>query len=183
MEHIPADLALVRDFVNSRDPESGTDDLAEPAALRSWLEGRALFRGSRDPRPEEVANARRVGEAIRSLAAVNAGHPVDAGALEILNEAGRQAPLALGFDATGSSELRADDDGVRGAMARLLAIVHDAMSRGTWVRMKPCERHSCRWLFYDQAKNRSGKWCSMAVCGNRTKAEAYRRRQSGDAPA
>jgi len=39
----------------------------------------------------------------------------------------------------------------------------------------------CQWAFYDRSKNRSGRWCSMRTCGNRTKTRAYRtRRRAGD---
>ena len=34
----------------------------------------------------------------------------------------------------------------------------------------------CRWAFYDGSKNRSGRWCDMASCGNRMKARAFRER-------
>jgi predicted RNA-binding Zn ribbon-like protein len=64
---------------------------------------------------------------------------------------------------------------VDGALARLAAVVIDAMHDGTWSRLKPC-RHDCRWLFYDHSTKRSGTWCTMSVCGNRLKARAYRRR-------
>ena len=33
---------------------------------------------------------------------------------------------------------------------------------------------TCRWAFLDTSKNRSRAWCSMSVCGNRTKTRAYR---------
>ena len=54
--------------------------------------------------------------------------------------------------------------------------VHDAMAEGSWARLKACPADNCLWAFYDETKNRSGTWCSMSVCGNRTKARAYRRR-------
>lgn len=41
-----------------------------------------------------------------------------------------------------------------------------------------CPADSCGWAFYDHARNRSRRWCSMAVCGNRTKARSYRRRHA-----
>ena len=31
--------------------------------------------------------------------------------------------------------------------------------------------------FFDRSKNRSATWCSMSICGNRTKNRAYYRRQ------
>jgi predicted RNA-binding Zn ribbon-like protein len=72
-------------------------------------------------------------------------------------------------------ELRA---ATREALGRLLAIVHRAVVEGTWQRMKVCPADDCRWAFYDHSKNRSGKWCSMAECGNRMKARAYRARHA-----
>jgi predicted RNA-binding Zn ribbon-like protein len=30
---------------------------------------------------------------------------------------------------------------------------------------------ACGWLFYDESKNRGRHWCSMADCGNRSKAQ------------
>jgi predicted RNA-binding Zn ribbon-like protein len=64
--------------------------------------------------------------------------------------------------------------GVDGALGRILAIVHEAMSAGTWHRLKACRQ--CAWAYYDYSKNQSATWCSMAICGNRTKTRAYRRR-------
>ena len=68
--------------------------------------------------------------------------------------------------------------GVDGALGRLVAIVATAMADGTWSRLKACQADRCGWAFYDHARNRSRRWCSMAVCGNRTKARSYRRRHA-----
>ena len=51
-----------------------------------------------------------------------------------------------------------------------------AQADGTWHRLKACADDGCRWAFYDHSKNRRGRWCSMAVCGNQHKARAYRER-------
>jgi predicted RNA-binding Zn ribbon-like protein len=56
-----------------------------------------------------------------------------------------------------------------------------AMNDGTWSRLKVCMNDECAWAFYDHARNRSGKWCEMSVCGNRMKARAYRARRTGGA--
>ena len=60
------------------------------------------------------------------------------------------------------------------------AIVQRAIVDGTWARLKACRWDTCQWAFYDTSKNRSGSWCSMAVCGNRAKAAAYRRRRRSE---
>jgi hypothetical protein len=45
--------------------------------------------------------------------------------------------------------------------------------------MKACPGPHCGWLFYDASRNSSSTWCSMAICGNRTKTAAYRKRRRG----
>jgi len=42
------------------------------------------------------------------------------------------------------------------------------------VRM--CEAPECAWLFLDQSRNRTRRWCDMKVCGNRQKARRHYRR-------
>jgi len=49
---------------------------------------------------------------------------------------------------------------------------------GTWSRFKACRKDSCGWIFYDQSRNRSSNWCSMTICGNRSKTAGYRRRKA-----
>jgi predicted RNA-binding Zn ribbon-like protein len=43
-------------------------------------------------------------------------------------------------------------------------------------RIKTCPARDCGWKFVDQSKNRSRRWCDMAVCGNLAKARQYRTR-------
>ncbi len=43
-------------------------------------------------------------------------------------------------------------------------------------RIKTCAAQDCGWKFVDQSKNRSRRWCDMAVCGNLAKARHYRAR-------
>jgi predicted RNA-binding Zn ribbon-like protein len=45
-------------------------------------------------------------------------------------------------------------------------------------RIKQCAGKNCGWLFYDETKNNSRRWCEMSVCGNRSKARAARQRKA-----
>ncbi len=46
--------------------------------------------------------------------------------------------------------------------------------------MKQCPGSRCGWLFLDASRNRTRRWCSMAICGNRRKARLhYARKASG----
>ncbi len=65
--------------------------------------------------------------------------------------------------------------GLDAALGRILAVALTAMLDGSWPRLKACR--NCRWAFHDYSRNRSASWCSMAICGNRSKTRAYRRRK------
>lgn len=43
-------------------------------------------------------------------------------------------------------------------------------------RVRRCGSPRCVLLYYDATKNRSRRWCDMAVCGNRAKANAHYQR-------
>jgi predicted RNA-binding Zn ribbon-like protein len=45
-------------------------------------------------------------------------------------------------------------------------------------RIKTCPGLNCGWKFVDHSKNRSRRWCDMAVCGNLAKARKFRARNS-----
>jgi predicted RNA-binding Zn ribbon-like protein len=49
-------------------------------------------------------------------------------------------------------------------------------------RIKTCAAPDCGWKFMDQSKNRSRRWCDMAVCGNLAKARQYRARNNQNKP-
>lgn len=51
---------------------------------------------------------------------------------------------------------------------------------GPWAsRLRVCNRPECQWLFMDNTKNRSRKWCDMTTCGNVVKARrSYARRKA-----
>jgi len=36
---------------------------------------------------------------------------------------------------------------------------------------------TCPWLFLEESKNHSRRWCDMKTCGNRVKARRYYRRR------
>lgn len=43
-------------------------------------------------------------------------------------------------------------------------------------RVKECDGETCSWMFIDESRNRSRRWCDMADCGNRAKARRFHRR-------
>ena len=173
----PVPLELVRAFVNTLDVEDSLDALEDRDQAQKWLIAHGLDGGEDSVDEEDRQRLIAVREALRRLLdANNAGDSPPADALSVLNEQSAAAAVALRFDAEGAA-LVTSCGGVDSAIARLLSIVHDSMNDGTWRRLKACPAEDCRWAFYDHSRNRSGSWCAMAICGNRTKTRSYRRRR------
>lgn len=182
-QRAPDDLELVRAFVNTADIEQGTDHLGSAETLSAWLLEHGLLDGSATAASSDLARAIALREALRAILLVHTGAArLPTAASETLDTAARRARLRLRFDGHGTTLLESEVDGIDGALGRLLIIVHDSISRGTWTRLKACRLHGCEWAFYDHTKNHSGVWCDMEVCGNRAKARAYRERRPSTKP-
>lgn len=62
----------------------------------------------------------------------------------------------------------------------------ELLTGGELERLKECpaEEGGCGWLFFDESKNRSRRWCSMADCGSKVKMRRlYARRRSQNSSA
>ena len=173
----PGRLRLVEAFVNTNDVESHRDTLATPEGLSGFLTAAGLLEPGAPVSDLDQARAIAVREALRALLLHNNGAPVAPEAADVLSEVAARSGLRPRFDAGGSSRLEPSVAGVDAALGRIVAVVHAAMADGSWPRLKACLAESCQWAFYDHSKNRSGKWCTMAVCGSRSKVRAYRARR------
>jgi predicted RNA-binding Zn ribbon-like protein len=173
----PGVLRTVQELVNTTNLESGQDAIDTPAGLATWLVGHRLLSSDEPVRPADVPRAAELREALRQLLMANAGEPLTPAAPAALDLAARAAHLTLRFETAGRAALEPTGGGVDAAFGRVLAIVHGSMVEGTWPRLKACRRDVCHWAFYDHSKNRSGTWCAMEICGNRTKTSSYRRRR------
>lgn len=179
----PGALRLVEDFVNTLSVETGTEALTDPAALAAWLTAHGLLPAGTPADEAGLGRARVVREGLRALLADhNAARPTPgahdgdpyARALAALHAAARELPLVFDPYADPPRLAPAASGTVDAALGRLLGHVAEAAATGTWARMKVCRM--CAWAYYDHSRNRSRAWCSMAICGNRAKAKAFRDR-------
>jgi len=178
----PGRLRTVQAFVNTVNRESGEDVIATPDGLGRWLDRFDLLAVPCPIDELAVERARTLREALRELLRANAGHGVqpDSARAEIEHTA-RAAHLALRLD--GGETLVPLAPGLDGAWGRIVAAAAEAMLNGHWQRLKACRREVCHWAFYDHSHAGTGAWCSMAVCGSRSKASSYRGRHGrGDGP-
>jgi predicted RNA-binding Zn ribbon-like protein len=173
----PVPLRIVQAFVNTLDIENDVDELSDPDALASILDRiGALDDDLAGVTEDDLHRALELREALRRILLANNGGPPDPAAHRTVERVARTAHLSLRFDEGGRARLVAEAPGVDGALGRIVAVVCTTMADGSWERLKACRRGICHWVFYDRSKNRSSHWCSMLVCGNRTKSRRYRAR-------
>jgi predicted RNA-binding Zn ribbon-like protein len=168
-------VRLVRNFVNTAEPQLGTDQLV-PSTAAGCLQRLGLATADAQLGAGDLALLVGVREGLREVLLGHAGHETSASVLSGLDGLLHSVPLTVRL-AGGSATLTAVEDGVaHRAVAAILSAVVIAPP-DEWSRLKVCARDSCRWAFYDASRNRSGRWCSMAGCGNIVKMRrAYRTR-------
>lgn len=176
----PPPLQAVEDLLNTLDVEGGVDHLDTPEGLVGVLDEHGLASvAAPDVAASDLDAARRLRDGLRALAEANAhGDEPDQQALDELNRLIGELGVRPRVAAADEVRLTSDREGIAGALARLLGTVIEAMADGSWQRVKICGNDECRWAFWDASRNRSGRWCTMAVCGNRMKVRAFRERHA-----
>lgn len=190
-ERVGGRLAL--DFVNTVDPRHASDRrdyLPTYEALLTWADdavpelpvGLTTLRrmASADPGAAADAHARAIElreSLFRLLTTAAASKRVDAGDLDIVNAAIREATDRVVLR-------RASEGGVRDAWERepsmvspLWPIALDAwtiLTEGDLSRLHECPGDGdCGWLFWDSSRSGTRRWCDMRTCGNRAKARNH----------
>ena len=174
----PGQLGLVQAFLNTYDLQSGRDDLADATTGAEWL---AAYRLVSPGTEFDERDRRRLSEmrgALLFLVAGNGAQGVQRRAVTTLNEAARRVRLGVRLHPDDGYRLMAEGVGIDRPIGELLIAVTGSMAAGSWDRLKVCANDACQTAFYDFSRNRSGRWCSMARCGNRMKGRAYRVRRS-----
>ena len=173
----PMPLLLVQSFVNTWEGDTDVDLLADDSSALAWLGDAGLL--ERSLGEEDLAEMRRVREAIRSLLVHNAGGPAPAlDEVDALLTVAARCHLEPTVGPDGGIELRPVDDGLGSPLTTLLLIIRDAQHGGSWARLKACRNPDCRWAYFDRSHAGRGAWCDMSVCGNRIKNRNLRTRRS-----
>jgi predicted RNA-binding Zn ribbon-like protein len=158
---------LCLDYANTlswRGSAAPTERLGNAAALADWAAGAT---GLDDAAVRELkrwshaypAAARLLGRAIaireaiyRIFGALAAGDAAPDPDLTVLNRALADAPVLL---------------------APVLWSAGDLIVRRDRVRIRQCANEKCLWLFMDESKSGTRRWCEMSSCGNRAKAHRH----------
>lgn len=176
------------DFLNSdyhdwRKGGISEDRLDTPGWLDRWLARHGL------PNPGEPTAAQmselkqlrsRMLQTVRSLVAGNA---VSAGDIEALNKPLANGPIVRRLTATGSGIqmdtqlLRADWTSIQ---AEIVASFGQTLAEGDYARLRICDNPDCLWVYYDETRNRSKRYCDDKMCGNLMKVRRFRARRKSD---
>jgi predicted RNA-binding Zn ribbon-like protein len=162
---------LLRDFVNTYDVQCDIDEFGAPSDLGGWLAEHGLAGPGVRADETDLGTAVALREGLR---AAMLGHQEPGTWRPDLEGLLAALPLRMSLDGPALVPVHG---GVRGALAGVAVAVLACTADGTWPRLKVCQATSCRWAFLDASKNRSRTWCSMRMCGNRTKTRAYRARR------
>lgn len=177
---VPSERAqLVMSFVNTLDVEDHTDDLTSADDLARWLMDAGLLahRARVQPSDHQLALDLRAG--LREVLGVGVGTPTDPARVAAADAALRQLPVHVTTDLADPLSAPTATTARQALQTLAIAWAYLVITEQA-LRIKRCAEHSCGWVFWDGSKNRSGRWCSMRVCGNRSKARAYAKRQRVD---
>jgi predicted RNA-binding Zn ribbon-like protein len=186
----PADLCL--SFTNTRHwrgTEQASDEFADLEGLADWCTASAgldagladRFRALNLQAPERghamFTGAITLREALfRLFRAVFDAAPPARSDLDILNAALAEVPARSGLMMEGGRFLWQVDAGELGLsllLAPVLWSAGDLLSGPALARVRCCANEKCLWLFHDDSKAGTRRWCSMSSCGNRAKAHRH----------
>jgi predicted RNA-binding Zn ribbon-like protein len=197
-----ADSAAL-DFLNSIASPSGApvEWLAAGEDLLDWLEAAQMVPGEvltsirRDSVPGELdtvaAQARALREWFREFVRQHKGKRLRGEALRDLTPLNRVLERDQQFGQIVRRERGRDPDMPSGLVWRpvrrwqtpdsllfpIARSMAELVSNDDFTHIKACEGPGCTLLFLDRTHGRAKRWCSMAVCGNRAKQAAHRKRE------
>jgi predicted RNA-binding Zn ribbon-like protein len=190
--------ALGLDFLNSiaTPVDEPVDWIADGEGLLAWLEQAGLVPAAvlaqmREQTPpaeldDLATRARELREWFRHFVRERKGRPLAAQDLDDLEPLNRllarderhEAIVAAGEAASPALALRAFRRW--SSPEALLLPIAEAMARTVceedFTHVKACEGPRCTLLFADHTRGHARRWCSMALCGNRAKVAAHRKR-------
>ncbi|NTX30459.1 ABATE domain-containing protein [Burkholderia pyrrocinia] len=183
------------DFANTlywrgSDPPTETfgtmDDLLawcrEQAGVPAGMADRCRVRGAEEGEPAMLARALALREALYRLFHAQAERrepqPDDLALLGgFLAEASPRVALAR-IDGGYAWRIGGAGATLAGLLSPVLWSATDLLGGARLAKVKRCANDACQWLFIDDSKNGSRRWCSMSSCGNR--AKAYRHYHKAD---
>ncbi len=115
----------------------------------------------------------------RVFSATSTGSAPKRADLEVLNDALSKAMAHPRLVATEDGyvwDWKHEEDALDQMLAPIARSAADLLTSNDLGRVRECSGDTCGWLFIDQSKNHSRRWCAMNDCGNRAKARRHYKR-------
>ncbi|HEY8166385.1 MAG TPA: CGNR zinc finger domain-containing protein [Gemmatimonadaceae bacterium] len=172
-------------------PEGVNERFYSPQDLINWCrtagilttpEARALTRRAQRHAGEAtrvLAEARRLRKILHdALSPIAHRKRVRERDLDRLNTEVRRALASFRLGESGRTITWANDPraGLSVIVHRLAWSAAQLLTSQELARLSSCANERCGWLFLDESRNQSRRWCSMEECGSRAKARRYYRR-------
>ncbi len=185
---------LCLDFANTgpdqKAPETGVEKLNSYADLLSWAvqsgditspDARRLLNAANHSPSKAKAALRKACELRQAIYNTFAAIATDSAPktedLDILNKYWKASashrsvsPLNGSFQQIWTSD---PADELDRPLWPIAASAAELMTGEQLGHVRQCASEKCSWLFLDQSRNRSRRWCDMKVCGNRAKAKRH----------
>lgn len=84
----------------------------------------------------------------------------------------------VGQDSAWKIEFVAREGGLDWLLAAVARSGAEIIVEGTQARLRLCANPQCGLFFYDDSRTLRRRWCSMALCGNRSKVAAFARKHA-----
>jgi len=178
------------DFVNATPPnpelswENLIDFLESTSIVSAERGAQLLSLPQSDPQAAEalLLKARRLGSALRkAFAAMLRKQRIAREWIDPVNEILRVTEghdELVGQDSVWKIEFVAREGGLDWLLAAVARSGAEIVAEGARAPLRLCANPQCGLFFYDDSRTHRRRWCSMAVCGNRSKVAAFARKHA-----
>jgi len=187
------------DFINTQlvVNERPVDLLATLSDLVAWLvqvrlltddEAKKIERqwGGQAKGTQTLEQARAFRITLREMVErIASDRPVPQAAIEAINDLLRYRigrPQLTRRKGKFEREFQAESQDANQLLGLLAEAASDLLCTCDLSLIKKCQNPACVLFFYDTTKNHARHWCSMSLCGNRSKVAAHYRRHRGTTP-
>ena len=112
----------------------------------------------------------------RIFSAITDGRQADAADIESLNRSLSDALSRLRLRPTKEGcqwEWSGGDADLERVLWPVVRAAGELLTSESLNLLRQCPGEGCAWLFLDTSRNKSRRWCTMEVCGNRSKARRH----------
>ncbi|MFE7407980.1 CGNR zinc finger domain-containing protein [Isoptericola sp. NPDC057559] len=174
---------LPLDFVGTlraRRNDAPMEKLASAADLDAWFVESGLLPDARSSGARDLERAVELREAVYALVWARLhDRPLPEDPVATVNAYAAAAPLVPVLTDAGWSRV----GGAGQALSQLAREAVEIVGGDQAALLRECGRPECTQVYLDHSRGHRREWCSMATCGSRMKAAAYRARQRADAEA